>query len=240
MARELIARRRHFVRLKSAQVNAVKRLLRSSGLGGLSRSLQLASGWEKLIGALLAEPALEGFVRCHHAVWKTAQKQLQWLDGQLEAQMTHAEPELQRLMTAPGVGRIVASTFLAVVGEASRFAGAKKAASYAGVVPSTFQSGERDRHGHITKRGSAELRAMLCEAAHHAQRVNSPFHPFFTKVKMRRGYRMAIVAVAHRLCRILYAMLRDETTFDLAKAGVEAGRFEKVSVRRYRQIAPVA
>ena len=78
---------------------------------------------------------------------------------------------------------------------------------------------------------------MLCEAAHHAQRVSSPLNPFFTKIKMRRGYRMAIVAVAHRLCRMLYAVLRDGTNFDLAKAGVKEGHFQKVSVRRYRQMA---
>ena len=47
-----------------------------------------------------------------------------------------------------------------------RFASAKHVASYAGLVPSTYQSGATDRHGHITKRGAAELRTMLCEAAH--------------------------------------------------------------------------
>ena len=49
--------------------------------------------------------------------------------------------------------------------QVSRFPSAKHAASYGGLVPSTFESGERDAHGHITKRGSSELRAMLCEAA---------------------------------------------------------------------------
>ena len=78
---------------------------------------------------------------------------------------------------------------------------------------------------------------MLCEAAHHARRAEHPLNPYFVKLSARRGYRMAIVAVAHRLCRILFAMLRDGTTFVPEKAGVEAGQFEKVTVRKYRRCA---
>jgi transposase len=240
LTREIISRRRHFVRLKTSQVNAAKRLLRGWGLGKLSRSLKAASGWEKLLDSLAADPELRGFIQCHQAAWQAAQEQVKKLEQQLQSHTAHLKPELKRLMTAPGVGPVVASTFLAVVGEARRFSGAKKLASYAGIVPSTFQSGERDRHGHITRRGSSELRSMLCEAAHHAEKASSPLNPFFTKIKMRRGHRTAVVAVAHRLCRILYAIMRDGTTFDLAKTGVEEGRFEKVLVRRYRQTTSVA
>jgi hypothetical protein len=91
------------------------------------------------------------------------------------------------------------------------------------------------RHGHITKRGSSELRSMLCEAAHQARRVTNPFHPYFMSVCARRGYKMAAIAVAHRLCRILWAMMSREVDFDLAKLGVEEGRFEHTIVRRYRR-----
>jgi hypothetical protein len=46
---------------------------------------------------------------------------------------------------------------------------------------------------------------------------------------------MAVVAVAHRLCRILYAMLRDGTPFDLSKLAVEQGHFERTITHRYRR-----
>ena len=111
---------------------------------------------------------------------------------------------------------------------------AKHAASYAGLVPSTDQSGDRDTHGHITKRGSAALRTMLCEAAHHAQRPNHPLHPYFVRLCAHRGYKMAVVAVAHRLCRILFALLRDGAEFDVAKLAVEEGVFRRTTVQRYR------
>jgi transposase len=86
---------------------------------------------------------------------------------------------VKRLETVPGVGPIVALTAIAVFAEVGRLTRAKHAASCAGLVPSTFQSGERDAHGHITKRGSAELRAMLCEAdrASFASLLRQGLHP---------------------------------------------------------------
>jgi Transposase IS116/IS110/IS902 family len=66
--------------------------------------------------------------------------------------------------------------------------GRKHAASHAGLTPTTHQSGDRDMHGRISKRGSAELRAMLCEAAHHASRPAHPLHPYFARLCVKRGY----------------------------------------------------
>jgi transposase len=134
----------------------------------------------------------------------------------------------------------VGLTALAVFSDVQRFPTAKHAASYAGLVASTFDSGERVRHGRITRRGSSELRAMLCEAAHHAGHPDHPLNPYFAALCARRGYKMAVVAVAHRLCRILYAMLRHGTDFDLNKLAIEQGHFEHTSVRRYRRKSSAA
>ena len=236
LAREVISRRRHFVRIKTMEVNAAKRLLRGWGRTGLTRSLQQASGWTKLLESLKDAPMLAGFVRGHYELWLATQEQIGVLDRQLAELTEPYAMEIKRLQTVPGVGRIVAATFLAVIGDARRFSGAKQVASYAGIVPTTFQSGSTDHHGHISRRGSAELRSMLCEAGQQARRLTNPLNPFFSRLRARRGYRMAVTAVAHRLCRILYAILRDGTTFDLGKAGVAEGQFQKVSVRRYRQV----
>jgi transposase len=219
--RETLSRRRHFVRVRTAQVNAAKWLLRSNGKGALARSLQLESGWNTLIAALSDAPALQAFVRQHQAVWRCAGEQVTLLDLEIRRLGRTWKKELTLLETAPGVGTIVGSTALAVLFDPHRFPSAKHAASYAGLVPTTDQSGDREHYGHITKRGSSELRAMLCEAAQHARRTNHPLHPYFAKVWVRRGYRMAVVAVAHRLCRILFAMLRDGTPFRPDNAGIE-------------------
>jgi transposase len=231
--RETLAQRRHFVRVQTAQVSAAKYVLRAAGLGALSRRLHAASGWQRLL-AELADPRLRQRVEAHHAVWRVAGAQVQALEQALFEQSRGFAADLQRLQTVPGVGPIVALTVIAAVGDAQRFPSAKHAASYAGLVPSTSQSGNRDWHGHITKQGSAELRSMLCEAAHHARRKTNPFHPYFLSLCARRGYKMAITAIAHRLCRLLYAMLRDHSEFDVQKLGIEVGPFERKVVKLYR------
>ena len=232
--RETLGRRRHFVRIKTMQANAVKRLLRTAGLQTLGRSLTTDRGWEKLLRAVSSDPSLHGFCSSHRALWQCAQAQVGALEESLREQAPPFQPELDRLRTVPGVGPIVALTVVAVFSDVRRFPTAKHAASYAGLVASTFDSGERIQHGHITRRGSGELRSMLCEAAHHARRPSHPLQPYFASLCVRRGYKMAIVAVAHRLCRILYAMLRHKRNFDVIMLAVEQGRFQRTSIHRYR------
>ena len=145
------------------------------------------------------------------------------LEETLAAQPAPIAKVAARLQTVPGVGPLTALTAVAVFSDVHRFPSAKHAASYAGLVPATHQSGDRDTHGHITKRGSAALRTMLCEAAHHAQRPTHPLHPYFARRCAQRGYKMAVVAVAHRLCRMLFALLRDGVAFDVRQARRRGG-----------------
>lgn len=232
--RDTLSRRRHFVRLQTAEINATKRLLRSAGLGHVRLSLRNEAGWVKLLGLLAEENELRSYVEQHRVLWRCAGEQIAALEEALAGQRQAFGTDIDRLETVPGVGPIVASTAVAVFSDVARFPDAKHAASYAGLTPTTHQSGDRDTHGHISKRGSAELRAMLCEAAHHASRPTHPLHPYFARLCAKRGYKMAVVAVAHRLCRILFAMLRDGKDFDVGKLGVEHGHFERKVVRVYR------
>lgn len=232
--RETLRSRRHFVSVKTMEVNAAKHELRREGLHALTRGLTLDTGWQRLLAALEQSPKVRTKCQLHYNLWKCAHDQVVALEASLKEQRGAHKQAMERLKTVPGVGPIVAITAIAMLSDVKRFKSAKHVASYAGLVPSTYDSGERTRHGHITKRGSNEFRSMLCEAAQHARRKDNPFNPYFSSLLARRGYKMAIVAVAHRICRILYSMLKRETEFDLNKLGIEEGRFEKVSVKRYR------
>jgi transposase len=160
--RDTLSRRRHFVRLQAAQIGAVKALLRAAGLGRLSRSLGSEAGWSRVIAVLAQHQELRTYAEQHLAVWRCAREQIAVLEASLARQQKESfAAQTRRLQTIPGVGPIVASTAIAVLSSPERFADAKHAASYAGLVPSTYQSGDRQAHGRITKRGSAELRAML-------------------------------------------------------------------------------
>lgn len=237
--RETLSRRRHFVRQQTAEVNATKRLLRSAGLATLStRGLRTTPAWTTLLQAIASDDDLHQHVTHHFTLWRCAGDQIVTLEQQLHACAARQSEEVQRLQTAPGVGLIVSLTAIAVFSDVSRFPSAKHVSSYAGLVPTTYQSGDRDRHGHITKRGSRELRAMLCEAAHHARRADHPLNPYFAALCARRGYKLATIAVAHRLCRILFAMLRDRTNFDPQQLAIEEGPFTHTTTRRYRRTSP--
>jgi transposase len=233
--RETLGRRRHFVIVKTMQVNAAKRLLRTAGVPAPGRTLGTLAAWDKLLSAVAFDPSLQAFCATHRAVWRCADEQIATLEQSLEAQAEPLQEDFDRLRTVPGVGPIIALTVLAAFSDVQRFPSAKHAASYAGLVASTYDSGERVHRGHITRRGSSELRSMLCEAAHHARRPSHPLNPYFSSLCARRGYKMAVVAVAHRLCRILYAMLRRKTNFDITRLAVEEGHFEHTTVRHYRR-----
>ena len=241
--RETLGRRRHFVRVRTAEVNAVKRLLRGAGMRVSARtSLGTERGWLKLVAALQGGSSMGQLIEFHHALWTAAGTQVVGLEAMLEQQRPAFEESVIRLQSVPGVGPIIALTAVAVFSDVDRFVSAKHAASYAGLVPSTHQSGDRDAHGRITRRGSTELRAMLCEAAHHACLPSHPLNPYFRSLCVRRGYKMAVVAVAHRLCRILWAMLKRKTTFDPHKLNIEVGPFERTTEHlcRLKKSQPVA
>ncbi len=220
--RGLLSCRRHFVRQMTREINAVKQLLKTLGLNDFTRrKLTRETSWDKLISDLGEEPRAQRFVGHHHRMWRCAQEQKASLEEELAALQEPYADKLKLLQTLPGVGPVVSLTIVSALSDVTRFRSAKQVASYAGVVPSTFQTGAREHHGHITKRGSPELRAMLCEAAHHARRASNPFNPYFTKVCAKRGYKIAVTATAHRLLRIAWSMLRKSEPFDESRLGVE-------------------
>ena len=233
--RNTLSRRRHFVRLGTAEINAAKKMLRSAGLSELSRQrLGTVRAWKYLLQALAEHPQVRTFVELHHRAWQSAMEQKAACERSLEEQHAFFREDLERLKAVPGVGEIVALTAIAVFSDATRFPSAKHASSYAGLVPQTYQSGETNRQGHITRTGSPELRAMLVQAAHTARRQSSPLNPFLRNLTLRVGTRRAVIAVAHRLCRVLYAMLRDKTAFDSSKLKAHEPRATAQPARVYR------
>jgi transposase len=117
-------------------------------------------------------------------------------------------PEAQRLATHPGVGPLTALAFVLIIGEAKRFQCGKQVASYLGLVPLEDSSGNRRRLGHITKQGSSILRFLLVEAAQTTVRSLPEWRSRYFHLMMRRGRKIAKVAMARRLAVCLYWMLR--------------------------------
>jgi len=133
-------------------------------------------------------------------------------------------PVTRRLMTHPGVGPLTALAFELVIGTPERFHCGKQIASYVGLVPSEESSGDRRRLGHISKQGNSLLRFLLVEAAQVTVRSHPQWRNKFFHLAMRRGRKIAKVAMARKLAVHLYWMWRqgwDYSQFD--KLGSHAG-----------------
>lgn len=134
-------------------------------------------------------------------------------------------PEAQRLTTHPGVGPLTALAFLLIIGRAERLQCGKQIASYLGLVPAEESSGDRQRLGHISKQGNSLLRFLLVEAAQVTVRSDSEWRRKFFHLAMRRGRKIAKVAMARRLAVRLYWMWRKEWDYEqLQKFSPHAGQ----------------
>ena len=129
------------------------------------------------------------------------------------------------MQTHPGVGPLTALAFVLILGKADRFQCGKQVASYLGLVPLEDSSGKRRRLGHITKQGNSLLRFLLVEAAQVTVRSDPEWRSKYFHLAMRRGRKIAKVAMARRLAVRMYWMLRQGWDYEqLHKFGSHAGQ----------------
>ena len=118
------------------------------------------------------------------------------------------------LMTHPGVGPVTALATDVFLGDPQRFADGKALASYVGMIPREYSSGEHQRLGAITKQGSPLLRFLWSEAAAHAARRDPDLQRFYRRKLVQKGLGKARVAVARKLGIRLWIMLRDQIDYE--------------------------
>jgi transposase len=157
-------------------------------------------------------------------------------DADIElAKMAESHPVCRRLMTVPGVGPVTAVRFLAAVDEVGRFPDPHKLESYLGLVPGENSSSDRRRRTSITKAGPAKLRWTLIQACWSARRCAKadPMVLWAEEIEHRRGKRIAIVALARKMVGILFALWKNQTTYD---PGRSAQRKEPQKLKMIRQL----
>jgi len=137
-------------------------------------------------------------------------------DGELTS-LAREDALTKRLCTAPGVSTIVALTFVAAVDDVRRFRNAHNLQAYFGLVPSEHSSGEKQRKGRITKAGNPTMRRLLVQSTLslvRSRRADARWLQDWTRaIAVRRGAQIARVALARKLAGVLYAMMRDESSF---------------------------
>ena len=124
-------------------------------------------------------------------------------------------PQARLLTSIPGVGYVSGLTIIGEIGDISRFRSAKKLMGYAGLVPSTYASGEKIAHGRITKQGSRWLRYIMIETAHRQPFIlKNGFGTYFNRIKGRRDSKAAAVATARKLVAVVWRILTDNRPFE--------------------------
>ena len=151
-------------------------------------------------------------------------RRLAVLDRRLHEGMVDHADRRRLLETIPGVDRVSA---IAILVEASPdpvavFGSAKHLAAWAGVCPGNHESAGK-RQGARTRPGAKHLRTVLIGCAHGAARTRDcQFHAYHKALIVRRGYKRAIVATAHKLARTVFAVLRDAQPYRDPEVDYEA------------------
>ena len=120
------------------------------------------------------------------------------------------------LTSMKGIGEKSAMNFLIEIGgDIKQFESHRKVIAMAGLDPALYQSGKIDRKGKISKRGNRHLRRVIWQMTTRVIQFNERFKQYYLKrTKDGLPYKKAVLATAHKLIRVMFAMLRNKTLFD--------------------------
>jgi len=218
-----------WISARTAQVNTLRGLLREFGV-------TIPVGIKKVLPAvrLLIEDAdsaipdpLRSVVALACEEIETLNQKIKHTEHELET-LAKTIPQVTRILTIPGVGMIVATAFVAFVGDVTRFPSGRHLASYLGLTPRERSSGGRRRLGAISKRGDGYMRMLLVHGARsllfHAARAEThdPLRAWAMKLRGRTKHNKAAVAVANKLVRLLWAVLTHDRPYEATPVAVAA------------------
>jgi transposase len=139
---------------------------------------------------------------------------IETLDGELEKRF-FARQEAQILASLPGIGAILGAEFLVAAGDLSAFESADHLAAYAGLVPAAHDSGKRVGNNKRMRGGNKALKYAFYQSAFASLRSSPESRAFYDRKRSEgKKHTQAMIALARRRVNVLWAMLRDGTTFE--------------------------
>lgn len=180
------------------------------------RNYQLHSSAEELLQSLdgFLSPLQKKLLRSILDHIDDMTRRIEDVDKIIKEYMKEYEDAIKALEEIPGVGEVGAQTIISEIGvDMSRFPTASHLCSWAGVAPGNNESAGKRRSGRTTK-GNITLKTTLIQCAHGAsKRKGTFFYAQYQRIKMRRGSKIAAMAVAHSILVAVYHMLRDNVPF---------------------------
>jgi transposase len=209
--------RAQLVRMRTQAINLLRAQLRQEGYRlGSGSAKATVQRYRRLTVPSALTSALEPILD----VLRHLEPTLKALDAATRT-AAQADAICRHLMSAPGVGPVIALGYRSTLDTVERFTDAGAVTAFLGLVPSQDSSGSRRRVGAITKAGPPMMRTLLIQAAGLVWRLRyamDPLHRWVHAVAARRGRRVAIVGLARRLARVLYALWRDGADYRLIAA----------------------
>ncbi len=202
--------------------------LRDANLGQLSQMLiadsyghkreAFAAGLIKAAHSSIGSksPAKEMILKQKIALLLHLEDALQEITGMLiEMSRKLMEEEINIMTSIKGIGDKSAANFLIEMGgDINQFERSGKIIAMAGLDPAVYQSGNHEGKGRITKRGNRHLRRIIWMMTTRVIQYSDIFKVYYLR-RRKEGlpYKMAVLATAHKLIRVIYAMLTQRTTF---------------------------
>jgi len=169
------------------------------------------------VESLFPETDLALAIQANLAMLGCADEQIERLEKTV-IERVKLKPEFKLLKTVPGIGDILALTIMLETGDITRFPSVGDYASYCRCVGSKKISNGKKKGSGNTKNGNKYLGWAYVEAANFAIRFNAKIKSFHQRKKSKTKNVVALKAVAHKLCRACYYIIRDQVAFDISKA----------------------
>ena len=214
--RDLLRKRSQLVRQRTINLLSIENLVTRNT--GHSMSANRIKGLDvQQVDQLLPNGDLALAVKANLSVMSSADEQTKLLERTV-TERVKLSPQFSFLKTVPGIGPILALTIMLETGDIGRFPSVGNFASYCRCVGSQKISNGKKKGSGNTKNGNKYLAWAFVEAANFAIRFSSRIKSFYQRKKAKSKGVVAIKAVAHKLCRACYYIMRDRVAFDVTKA----------------------
>jgi transposase len=193
--------------LKNRGIKGADTLAKKALAAAESQSAVLPA--QDVASAIVAELAREALV---------LKQRIERVDEELKHRF-FIRPEASILTSLPGMGPVLGAEFLVAAGDLSAFSSADQLAAYAGLVPAAHDSGKRAGNDHRMRGGNKVLKRVFYQSAFASLRTSPVSRAYYDR-KRREGKRhtQAVIALARRRVNVLWAMLRDGTTYKAPSA----------------------
>jgi transposase len=213
--RDLLRRRVMFVQQRTAQILSFQSMI-TRNLGIKKSSNDIKKMQIEEASKLFEDPHLFVMAKCYLEMIKNLTTQIEIMEKEI-LRVANLKKEFESLLTITGIGKILALTIMFEVGDISRFAKVGNYSSYCRCVSSIRKSNDKKKGEGNRKNGNKYLSWAYVEAANFSRRYSEDAQKYYQRKKSRTNEIVAIKALANKIARASYYIMRDKVPYDSKK-----------------------